>query len=124
MGAWFGSILRAAVEMSTFCKPRKWFTFNLRFYPRAGGRAVESGAMTKRERQIVLTTLGAVVAALTLVGSVDLLINGRIDPALKVLYFIIGLAVLPFVVPQWLEELTSHRPAKRGDKNEPPAATP
>jgi hypothetical protein len=80
--------------------------------------------MTKRERQIVITTLGAVTAALALVGTVDCLINGRMYPALTVLFFIVGLGSAPFVIPQWLEELNSHRSPKRGDKNEPPATTP
>jgi hypothetical protein len=75
--------------------------------------------MTKRERQLVLSTLGAVSFAISVIGAIDFLINGRIYPALVVLLYVVGLGGAPFVIPSLSEELSDHKlPNKTDDPDD------
>ena len=77
--------------------------------------------MTKRERQLVISTLGAVSFAICIVGTADLLITGRIYPTLLVLFLIVGLGGGPFVIPLLWEDLNSHKlPSNRRDEPDKP----
>lgn len=77
--------------------------------------------MTKRERQFVVATLGAVGFAISVVGTADFLITGRMYPALMVLFVLVALGGAPCILPAIWEELNSHRlPSKKpSDPDEP-----
>ena len=79
--------------------------------------------MTKRERQLVTSTLGAVIFAIIVVSVADELITGRMYPALTVLLCLVALGSAPFIIPSWWEELNSHKlPAKQPDDPDKPAS--
>jgi hypothetical protein len=65
--------------------------------------------MTKRDRQVVVTTLGAVEFAIAVVGVLNWLLTGEFSHALTVLLLIVATGSAPFIVPAFLEELNSHK---------------
>jgi hypothetical protein len=71
--------------------------------------------MTKRERNLVLATFGVIEGVISFVGVGDLLINGRIYPALLLVFVLVVLASTPFAVPSLWESLNSHKLTNKPD---------